>query len=86
MFRKSEINLLKKIVLFLFGLSNIFPSQISIYDQYVIPLIQEITTTDNIFYSHITLLIIIFRILIIMATVYEVYDIIKYANRNKIFQ
>lgn len=44
-FKKSEITLLKKIALFLFGLSNIIPSKISIYDEYIIPIIEKDLTT-----------------------------------------
>ncbi|MBI2580339.1 hypothetical protein HYV85_00860 [Candidatus Woesearchaeota archaeon] len=85
MFRKSEITLLKKIAIFLFGLSNIIPSKISIYDQYVIPMIEKDLTPANPFFIAIKLGILFFRILIIVITAYEIYDIIKYVKRNKIF-
>src|SRR3989344_3135027 len=83
MLRKSEITLLKKIAIFLFGLSNIIPSKISIYDQYIIPLIEKDLTSANPFFTAIKLGIVLFRILIIVGTAYEIYDIIKYAKRNK---
>jgi hypothetical protein len=86
MFKKSEINLIKKIAIFLFGLSNIFPTKISIYDQYIISIIEKDLSPGNPFFMAIKIGIIIFRILIILGTAYELYDIIKYAKRYKIFQ
>jgi hypothetical protein len=83
--RKSEINFILMIIVFIIGLTNIFPSEISIYDQYVIPIIQENTTPEHIFYSHITLLIIIFRILIIFITIMDLVVLLKYALRYNIF-
>jgi hypothetical protein len=86
MFKKSEINFLKKIIIFLFGLSNIFPTRISIYDQYIIPFIEKDLTQENTFFMAIKIGIVLFRILIVLATLYGLRDLIKYAERYKIFQ
>ena len=76
-------NMIKKILLLLLGLSNIFPTRISIYDQYIIPIIENNLTSENPFFITIEIGIILFRILIIIATIYELYDIVEYAKNIK---
>ncbi len=82
--KQSEKSLLKKIFLFLFGLTNIIPSEISIYDRYVIPLIESSTTRDNPLFVGITIGIVLIRIFIILGTFYELYNIYKYNKHYKI--
>ena len=81
--KKSEINLFKKIFLFLFGLTNIIPSRINIYEHTVNFIEKDIQTTDT-FYLGIVLGIWLFRILIFMGTIYALYNIFKYNQRYKI--
>jgi uncharacterized membrane protein len=81
--KKSEINLLKKIFLFILGLTNIIPSQINIYE-HIVNFIEKDLQTTNIFYEAIVLGIWFFRGLIIFATIYELYKIIKYNERYKV--
>lgn len=81
--RKCEKSLLKKIFLFLLGLINIIPSEINIYE-HIVNLIEKDLQPSNTFYSGITLGIFVFRILIILATIYELYDIFKYNARYRI--
>lgn len=83
--RKSEINLVIMIIAFIIGLTNVFPSEISIYDWYITPIIQKNITTEHIFYPHINLLIIIFRILIIVVTFIDLIAFLKYAIRYNVF-
>ena len=80
---KSEINLLKKIFLFILGLTNIIPSQINIYE-HIVNFIEKDLQTTNVFYEAIVLGIWFFRALIIFATIYELYKIIKYNERYKV--
>lgn len=84
-FKKSEIKFIIMILIFIFGLTNTIPSEISIYDQYLIPTIEENTTPENIFYPHITFLIGIFRFLIVVGTIYDLYVAFKYATRYNVF-
>ena len=81
--KKSEINLLKKIFLFLFGLTNIIPSEINLYE-HIVDFIEKDLQTTNVFYEGIVLGIWFFRALIIFATIYELYKIYKYNERYKI--
>ena len=81
--KKSEINLLKKIFLFILGLTNIIPSQINIYE-HIVNFIKKDLQTTNVFYDAIVLGIWFFRDLIIFATIYELYKIIKYNERYKV--
>lgn len=81
--KRSEVNLLKKIFLFLFGLINIIPSQINIYEQ-IVNLIEKNLETSNYFYTAIIFGIWTFRVLIILATIYEAYDIYKYNKNYKV--
>ena len=81
--KKSEVNLLKKIFLFILGLTNIIPSQINIYE-HIVNFIEKDLQTTNIFYEAIVLGIWFFRVLIIFATIYELYKIIKYNERYKV--
>ncbi len=81
--KKSEANLLKKIFLFLLGLTNIIPSQINIYE-HIVNFIEKDLLLTNIFYSGIVLGIWFFRILIIFGTFYELYKICKYNKRYKV--
>lgn len=81
--KKSEINLLKKIFLFILGLTNIIPSQVNIYE-HIVNFIEKDLQTTNVFYEAIVLGIWFFRALIIFATIYELYKIIKYNERYKV--
>ena len=81
--KKSEVNLLKKIFLFILGLTNIIPSQINIYE-HIVNFIEKDLQTTNVFYEAIILGIWFFRALIIFATIYELYKIIKYNERYKV--
>ncbi|GEM_PF-1615084 len=81
--KKSEVNLLKKIFLFILGLINIIPSQINIYE-HIVNFIEKDLQTTNIFYEAIVVGIWFFRALIIFATIYELYKIIKYNERYKV--
>lgn len=80
----SYLTLLKKIALFLFGLTNIIPSEINIYE-HIVDFIEKDLQPTNTFYLAIVLVIWLFRILIIFGTIYEAYDIYRYAKRHKIF-
>tara|TARA_Y100000031_G_scaffold139336_1_gene165958 strand:- start:150 stop:410 length:261 start_codon:yes stop_codon:yes gene_type:complete len=82
--KKSEVNLLKKIFLFLFGLTNIIPSQINLYE-YIVDFIEKGLLTTNVFYSAIVFGIWFFRFLIVFGTIYELYNIFKYNHRYKVF-
>jgi hypothetical protein len=82
---KSEFNLIVMIILFLAGLTNFYPSEISFYDQYIIPIIEQNNTSENVFYPHISILIDIFRILIIIATFIDLIALLKYAVRYDVF-
>ena len=81
----SENKFLGMIVIFIFGFLNIIPNKISIYDQYLIPLIQNNIAPGGLFYAHITFLIIFFRILIIVGTLFEGYKALKYGIRWNVF-
>ena len=81
--KKSEVNLLKKIFLFILGLTNIIPSQINIYE-HIVNFIEKDLQTTKVFYEAIVLGIWFFRALIIFATIYELYKIIKYNERYKV--
>jgi uncharacterized membrane protein len=81
--KKSEVNLLKKLFLFLFGLANIIPSQINLYG-HIVNFIERDLLPTNVFYSGIVLGIWFFRVLIIFATIYELYKIYKYNERYKV--
>ena len=86
--KRSELNLLRMIGVFIFGLSNVIPSRYSIYDQYMIPFIETNLHPDNLFFSGIKLGLLIFwlmRFLILAGTIYQGYLIYKYAERYKIF-
>ncbi len=83
--KKSEINFIVGIIIFVFGLTNIIPSEISLYDEYVIPHIEDNATEENVFYPHITIIIAFFRILIVVATFLEGYKIFKYGVRYNVF-
>jgi hypothetical protein len=83
--KPSEKNLVVKIALFFFGLSNIFPTKISIYDQYIIPIIESDVNPADTFYLAIKILIIVFRVLIIVGTAYQLWKIEKYAKRYNCF-
>ena len=78
---KVIVNLFGKIIVFLFGLSNIVPTQISIYDKFIVTPILNNVTLDNIWYNYILIIIIMFRLLIIYGTYKQAEDIYKYANR-----
>jgi hypothetical protein len=80
---KSEITLIKKIALFLFGLMNIIPSEINIYE-HIVDFIEKDLQSTNTFYLAIVLGIWLFRILIVIGTLYEAYDIYRYAKRHKL--
>ena len=79
----SYLTLLKKIALFLFGLTNIIPSEINIYE-HIVNFIEKDLQPTNTFYLAIVLGIWLFRILIILGTIYEAYDIYGYAKRHKL--
>ena len=81
--KKSVFNLLKKLFLFLFGLINIIPSEINIYE-HIVNFIEKDLQPTNTFYLAIVLGIWLFRILIIIGTIYEAYDIYRYAKRHKL--
>lgn len=80
--KKSEKTLLKKTFLFLFGLTNIFPSKINLYE-YIVDFIEKDLQITNVFYSAIVLGILLIRILIIFATIYELYSIVKFIRQNR---
>jgi len=81
--KMSYLTLLKKIALFLFGLTNIIPSEINIYE-HIVNFIEKDLQPTNTFYLAIVLGIWLFRILIIIGTIYEAYDIYRYAKRHKL--
>lgn len=85
MLNKSEQNFIIDIIIFIFGFSNIFPTKISIYDQYIIPIIEQNISQEHYFYSLITFLIFIIKILIILGTLAEGYKIWKYTKRYNVF-
>ncbi len=72
---------MKKVLLFLLGLANIIPSKINIYEA-IVDFIEKELQPTNAFYLAIVLGIWLFRILIVIGTVYEAYDIYKYTKRN----
>ena len=80
---KSEFNLIKKVGLFLLGLINIIPSEINIYE-HIVNFIEKDLQPTNTFYLAIVLGIWIFRILIILGTLYEAYDIYRYAKKHRV--
>jgi len=81
--KKSEKNLIIKFLLFLFGLTNVVPSKINIYER-IVDLVSMDLQPTNKFYMAILLGIWFFRILIIVATVYELYGMYKYDQRYKV--
>ena len=83
--KTSEKNFMIMVGIFIFGLLNIFPNKISIYDQYIIPFIQNSINPSHIFYSHITFLIILFRLIIIFVTLFEAYKALNYGIRWNVF-
>jgi len=83
--KKSEFKFIVGILIFLFGLTNIIPSEISVYDQQVIPFIEQNTHPTDVFYPHITVLIIIFRILIVVATILDIVVVLSYGRRYNVF-
>ena len=70
--------------MFLFGLINIIPSEINIYE-HIVDFIEKDLQTINPFYLSIILGIWLFRILIVIGTIYELYSIYKYGKRYKIW-
>jgi hypothetical protein len=82
--RIAQINFLKKLFWFLFGLSNIIPSQISLM-QRVVNLVEINTTPDNSSYLVIVSLIIAFKVIVFSLTFYSFYDLVIYAKRYNIF-
>jgi len=83
--KTSEVNFILMVVVFIIGLTNLFPSEISIYDQYIIPTIQENITPEELFYPHITFLIVFFRIIILVVTFIDLFALLKYAVRYNVF-
>jgi len=81
--KKSAANLLKKILLFLCGLINIIPSKINLYE-HIINFIEKDILSSNTFYLAIVLGIWLFRIIIVLATIYEAYDIYRYNQQYRI--
>jgi len=81
--KKSEINLFKKICIFIFGLTNIIPSEINIYE-HIVNFIEKDLQPTNTFYLGIILGIWFFRLLIILGTIYELYDLYKYNKKYKV--
>jgi hypothetical protein len=73
------------IFLFLFGLSNVIPSKISLYDKYIVTPIEEDTTPDDVFYLATIIGIIFFRVIILIASIYDLYRAFKYAVRYHVF-
>ncbi len=84
-FGKSELTFIGMIIVFLFGLTNIIPSEISIYDQYLIPVIEGDIEPGDLFYPHINFLIVFLRLIIIVATFFDFYKAIKYSVRYHVF-
>lgn len=85
--KKSEITFLWRILIFFFGLSNVFPSEYSIYDK-IISLIEPTITPANVFYQSLSLLVLIFhllRFLILAFTVWELVGTAKYGVRYNVF-
>ena len=86
--KTSEINLLGKIAVFIFGISNIIPSRYSIYDQYIIPLVESNLDPSNPFFLGIKIGITFFRVMrfvILGMTIYQGYRIHKYAKQYNVF-
>ncbi len=86
--KKSEINFIGKILLGIFGITNIIPSRYSIYDEYLIPFIESNLDTSNVFFLGIKLGIFIFkllRIIILVLTILLFYDAFKYGVRYNVF-
>ena len=81
--KKSEKTLLRKTFLFLFGLTNIFPSEINLYE-YIVDFIEKDLQITNVFYSAIVLGILLIRILIVLATAYELVNIVKYNMKYEV--
>jgi len=81
--KKSEFILAKKIFLFIFGLTNVIPSRISIYD-WIVAIIESNNIDGNPFSLSIKIGIIAFRLLVLFATLYELYSIYKYNKKYKI--
>lgn len=75
--KKSNKTFIKKIIVFVLGLTNLIPSEFSIYDKWIIPVIEGKITPSDPFYWHIEFLIILIRLLIIVVTAYEAHDIIN---------
>ena len=85
-FGPSEVNFLLMLALFIFGMTNIFPSGISIYDNYIISPIEENVSPQGVFYPYIILLIVIFRILIVYLTFFDFYKMVKYGKKYHVFE
>lgn len=69
-----------KIIVFLFGLSNVFPSKINLYQVIVKFVLSEITP-ETTFYSIIIILAAIFWIIIIILTLKQLKETIDYGSR-----
>ena len=83
--KKSEIKLISMILGLFFGCTNIIPTKINIYQNYIIPLIQNNIEPGTIFYPHIRTAIIILYLTIIFTTILEGYKIYKYEKRYNVF-
>ncbi|MBT5424117.1 hypothetical protein HOK76_06490 [archaeon] len=86
--KTSKINLLWKITVFIFGLSNVIPSRYSIYDEYLIPLVVSSLDPSNHFFLGIKIGITFFRVMrfvIFAMTIYQGYKIHKYAKQHNVF-
>ncbi|MFC2133839.1 hypothetical protein ACFLTH_04420 [Bacteroidota bacterium] len=69
-----------KIALFLFGLSNVIPSKISLYDK-VVTLVVSNTKPETVFYTSILILAVLFRIGVAYLTYIQLKETIDYGNR-----
>lgn len=79
---KIEKIFLKKIFLFFLGLINSLPTEINVYER-IIGIVELNILPTNTFYTAIAILIVFFRILIILLTIYEALDIVIYAIKHR---
>jgi hypothetical protein len=86
--KPSEINLIKKILVFIFELSNIFPTSFSVYDKFLIPFMKANLEPSNPFFAGITIGFIFFdviRIIIFILSIGTLIHIHKYAKQYNVF-
>lgn len=82
--KKSEFNFIKRIFWFIVGLLNIIPSEANIYEAILLHITTEITSA-SIWYSEMIFLMKIFKVAIIIGTVYALYEIFRYGIRYNVF-